>query len=126
MGSARQREKRAHVREDGADKPSPWGSEREGERGGAGWRRQAGPPCQAPRARECEVGLSGPTWAELVFLFSREFLIVFIFIFSRVFQFKFKSSFKFKTNQTCATIQRIFGVQHDATFHDSYVLSKIK
>jgi Sec-independent protein secretion pathway component TatC len=37
------------------------------------------------------VGLSGPTWAELVFLFSREFLIAFLFIFPRVFQFKFKS-----------------------------------
>jgi hypothetical protein len=31
------------------------------------------------------VGLSGPTWAELGFLFSREFLIAFLFIFSRVF-----------------------------------------
>jgi hypothetical protein len=36
MGSAGQREKRARVREDDADKPSPWGSEREGERGRAG------------------------------------------------------------------------------------------
>jgi hypothetical protein len=83
------------VREDGADKPGPWGSEREGERGCAGWRRQAGPACQAPRAhKHGRAGggggggggrLSGPTWAELGFLFSREFLIAFLFIFSRVF-----------------------------------------
>jgi hypothetical protein len=53
--------------------------ERERERGRAGWRRQAGPACQAPRARG--AGLNGPTWVELAFLFSREFL----FIFSRVF-----------------------------------------
>jgi hypothetical protein len=41
------------------------------------------------RARGCgrarRVGLSGPTWAELGFLFSKEFLIAFLFIFSRVF-----------------------------------------
>jgi hypothetical protein len=57
--------------------------ERERERGRAGWRRQAGPACQAPRARG--AGLNGPTWVELAFLFSREFLIAFLFIFSRVF-----------------------------------------
>jgi hypothetical protein len=51
--------------------------------------RKAGPASQAPRARERGraqgVGLSGPTWAKLGFLFSREFLIAFLFIFSRVF-----------------------------------------
>jgi hypothetical protein len=31
------------------------------------------------------AGLSGPTWAELGFPFSRDFLIAFLFIFSRVF-----------------------------------------
>jgi hypothetical protein len=83
VGSARQREKRARVQEDGVDKLGPRGSEREGERGRTGWHRQAGPACQAPRVRG--VGLSGPTWAELGFLFSRDFLIGFLFIFSRVF-----------------------------------------
>jgi hypothetical protein len=29
--------------------------------------------------------LNGPTWAEIAFPFSREFLIAFLFIFSRVF-----------------------------------------
>jgi hypothetical protein len=93
-----------------------------------------GPACEASRAhgrghgrgRARGTGLNGPTWAELAFLFSREFLIAFLFIFSRFFEFKFKSSFKFKPNQTCETIQRIFGAQHDSTFHDSYVLDKIK
>jgi hypothetical protein len=31
------------------------------------------------------TGPNRPTWDELVFLFSREFLIAFLFIFSRVF-----------------------------------------
>jgi hypothetical protein len=31
------------------------------------------------------AGLNGPTWDELAFLFSREFLIAFLFIFSKVF-----------------------------------------
>jgi hypothetical protein len=51
VGTAGQREKRARVREDGANKAGPWGSEREGDRGRAGWRRQAGPACQAQGAR---------------------------------------------------------------------------
>jgi hypothetical protein len=55
--------------------------ERERERGRAGWRRQAGPACQAQGVR----GLSGPTWAEIGFPFSKDFLIAFLFIFSRVF-----------------------------------------
>jgi hypothetical protein len=66
----------------GADKPGPWGSERERR---TGWRRQVGPACQAPRERGRGAGLNGPTWGELAFLFSREFLLAFIFIFSRVF-----------------------------------------
>jgi hypothetical protein len=73
----------------GADKPGPRGSERERERGregarvGADWR---GPPIRHRRRVGARgAGLSGPTWAELGFLFSREFLIAFLFIFSRVF-----------------------------------------
>jgi hypothetical protein len=56
---------------------------------------------EGTRARACArgVGLSGPTWAELGFLFSREFLISFLFIFSRVFnsnsnQIKYVQQFK--------------------------------
>jgi hypothetical protein len=46
---------RGHVCErNGADKPGPRDSERERERGRVGWRRQAGPTCQTPRA--CERG----------------------------------------------------------------------
>jgi hypothetical protein len=51
---------------DGANKPGPRGSEKERERGRAGWRRQARPAYQAPRARgrwrARGFGLSGPTW----------------------------------------------------------------
>jgi hypothetical protein len=48
-------------------------------------------------------GLAGPVWAELVFSFSREFIIAFLFYFLYGFQLKFKPSFKFKLIQTCAT-----------------------
>jgi hypothetical protein len=42
--------------------------------------------CEAEkRARACEAGLNGPTRAELGFSIFREFLIAFLFIFSRVF-----------------------------------------
>jgi hypothetical protein len=48
-----------------------------------GGARQSGTEGAQERARG--VGHSGPTWVELAFLFSREFLIAFLFIFSRVF-----------------------------------------
>jgi hypothetical protein len=51
VGTAGQREKRTRVREDSADRPGPWGSERERVRERAGWHRQAGPACQAHGAR---------------------------------------------------------------------------
>jgi hypothetical protein len=58
-------------------------------RGRVGWRRQVGPACQPPRARgrrrARRARPNGLTRAELAFLFSREFLIAFLFIFSRVF-----------------------------------------
>jgi hypothetical protein len=60
------------------------------------------------------AGLNGLTWAELAFSIFLEFLLPFLFIFSRV----FNSSFKFKPHQICATIQRIFRLnmmQHSMT-----------
>jgi hypothetical protein len=61
----------------------------EGEKGErAGWRRQAGPACQAQGTRErgrARARLDGPTWAELAFSNFLEFLLPFLFIFSRVF-----------------------------------------
>jgi hypothetical protein len=86
-GSAGQRERVARVREERQRQTWPMGQQkRERERGCAGWHLQAGPACQSPRARRRGRGarLNGPTWAELAFLFSREFLIAFLFIFSRV------------------------------------------
>ena len=44
----REGSERAGERND-ADRPSPWGSEREGKRARWRWRRQAGLACQAPR-----------------------------------------------------------------------------
>jgi hypothetical protein len=68
----------------GADRPGPRVSEREGERGraGVGADRRGPPVRHRVRAR---ARLSGPVWAEIGFPFSREFLIAFLFIFSRVF-----------------------------------------
>jgi hypothetical protein len=87
-GVARDRERAARVREERHRQTWPTG-QRERERGRTGWRRQAGPACQAPRARKRRrargAGLNGLSWAELAYLFSREFLIAFLFIFSRVF-----------------------------------------
>jgi hypothetical protein len=54
------------VREDGTDKPGPWGSEREGERGRAGWHQQVGPACQAQGARgHGRVRAGWAKWADL-------------------------------------------------------------
>jgi hypothetical protein len=57
---------------------------------GAGWRRQAGSACQGLRAHtgasaRAELGLLGRLGLKWLFSFSREFLISFLFIFSRVF-----------------------------------------
>jgi hypothetical protein len=64
--------------------------QREGERKRrVGWRRQAGPACPGLKARgqghARAAGLSGPTGPNWLFLFSRDFPIAFLFIFSRVF-----------------------------------------
>jgi hypothetical protein len=49
-----------------------------------GGTRLSGTEGARARAR-AQAGLNGLTWAELAYLFSREFLIAFLFIFSRVF-----------------------------------------
>jgi hypothetical protein len=72
-------------------------------------------------------GLAGPSWADwaaLSFSFFLNFLIAFPFLFSRVFQSKFNSSFKFKLIQTCATIQRIFKLSMVQHFMTHNVLAK--
>jgi hypothetical protein len=81
----RQREKRARVREDDADKPVPRGSEREGREGALVGADRRGPPVRhrghAGAGARAGLGLVG----RLGFSISREFLIAFLFIFSRVF-----------------------------------------
>jgi hypothetical protein len=78
----RERSEGAGERND-ADRPGPWGIERERGREGAlelaptGGARLSG-------TEGVRAGLSGPVWAEIGFPFSREFLIAFLFIFSRV------------------------------------------
>jgi hypothetical protein len=87
VGTAGQREGEwAHARE-----PAPTGLAHgaAGERARSGLRRQAGPARQTQgahgRRRARGVGLAWAKWAEMAFSISREFLIVFLFIFSRVF-----------------------------------------
>jgi hypothetical protein len=102
VGTTVQREKQACVRDDGANKPGPWVSEREGERGRAGWRRYAGPACQAQGhagAGVCaRAGLSGPTWAEIgFFLFPGIFYMLF-YLFSLGFSIQIKFQIQTKSN----------------------------
>jgi hypothetical protein len=80
----RDRERVGAGEKNGADKPGPRGSETEG-----GERTRWLEPKGGARLSGTEgtqgVGISGPTWAELGFPFSRDFVIAFLFIFSRVF-----------------------------------------
>jgi hypothetical protein len=95
-------------------------AEREERRGGGNnWCQQVGPTRQRAREREREGaqerklpltggshlsggagtrvrGLAGPSWAAFPFSFSLDFLIPFLFLFSRIFNYKFKLGFKFK------------------------------
>jgi hypothetical protein len=88
VGTVGQREGEwAHARE-----PVPTGmahgAARERGRAGAGADRR-GPPVRnrgrAGASMRARARLIGPTWAEIGFPFSRDFLIAFLFIFSRVF-----------------------------------------
>jgi hypothetical protein len=118
VGTAGQREReRVRARETTSTaRPHGAAREREGrERARVGADRRDPPVRHRGRAgAHTGAGLNGPTWAELVFSIFLEFLLPFLFIFSRV----FNSSFKFKPNQICATIQRIFRLnmmQHSMT-----------
>jgi hypothetical protein len=72
-----------------ADRSAPRSSERARERGRSGLRRQAGSACQeqgrAGTGARAWAGLNGLPWAELAFPIFLEFLLSFLFIFSRVF-----------------------------------------
>jgi hypothetical protein len=81
--------KRARAKRNGADRLAPI-EQREGERERRGARVGAdrqGPPVrdQGRVGRARGAGPDGPTWSEMAFPFSGEFLIDFLFIFSRVF-----------------------------------------
>jgi hypothetical protein len=87
----RDRERAGASERNSTDRPSPRGSERERERGREGALELA--PTSGARvsgtegARACTRG-AGPAWAKwarLAFSISKEFLIAFLFIFSRVF-----------------------------------------
>jgi hypothetical protein len=116
----------AQARESGADRAAPLGRGRGGARGeGGGLPLTDGAHLSGDAgARAAQLGWTGPVWAEMVFSFSREFLIAFLFYFLLGFQFKFKPSFKFKLIQTCATIQRIFKLNMMQHFMTHNVLAK--
>jgi hypothetical protein len=86
-GPRNRESERACMEETCADRSTPPGSERErGERVRAGWLDRRGPPIRG-RADARARDLDGPRWAgwaELAFSFFLEFLMVFLFIFSRV------------------------------------------
>jgi hypothetical protein len=97
-----------------ADRSGPRDRERERERGAIGLAPTGGTHLSGRGGARARAGLNGPAWAEMAFSIFLEFLLPFLFIFSRV----FNSSFKFKPNQICATIQRIFRLnmmQHSMT-----------
>jgi hypothetical protein len=88
VGSTGQRERTfACAKGNGADRPSPPGSERERGRGRARGRdRLTGDGHLSARAgSRARAGPTGLAWAELVFPFFLEFLMLFYFIFPRVF-----------------------------------------
>jgi hypothetical protein len=103
VGTARER---ASARErTSADRYVPQDREREREGSALGFPPIGGARLSdagGARARAGGLGLNGQAWAELVFSIFLEFLLPFLFIFSRV----FNSSFKFKQNQICATMQK--------------------
>ena len=83
-----ERERERTGEETGADRLGPLGSERARESGRSGLRRQVGLTCQAERAHghgRTRAGLNGLPWVELAFPIFLEFLMPFLFIFSRVF-----------------------------------------
>jgi hypothetical protein len=80
------RKKGVRARASGADRTAPLGRGRGG--GSARGEKTAAErwnPLIRRHGRVAWLGRAGPVWAELVFSFSREFLIAFLFIFSRVF-----------------------------------------
>jgi hypothetical protein len=76
----RERERAGAAENNGADRVGP----RDRERGGAQCCADWGDPPVRQRGRP-RTGLSGLPWAKFYFPFSKEFLIAFLFIFSRVF-----------------------------------------
>ena len=96
----REGSKRAGER-NGADRPGPRAARERGREGALELAPTGG--ARLSGTEGARAGLSGPIWAEIGFPFSREFLIAFLFIFSRVFnsnqvsnsnQFKYMQQFK--------------------------------
>jgi hypothetical protein len=87
------------VKATGADRSAPLGSEREREGAREGELPLTGGICLLDGAGAWACGLAGPTglaWAAFSISFSLNFLIPFLFLFSRVFNSKLKLGFKFK------------------------------
>jgi hypothetical protein len=86
------------VKETGADRSAPLGSEREREGARKTGADRRGPPVRGGRlARGTGPGgLVWTGWTAFSFSFSLDFLIPFLFLFYRVFKSKIKLSFRFK------------------------------
>jgi hypothetical protein len=86
-----------------ADRSGPRDRERErGREARTGWRREAGPACQAEVARRrgrARAGLNGLAWAEMAFSIFLEFLLPFLFIsLGFLIQIQFKFQIQTKSN----------------------------
>jgi hypothetical protein len=85
----------AQAKETGADRSAPAGREQESECARKTDTDRRGPPVRGGR-RARGTGPGGLVWAEMAFSFFLDFLIPFLFLFSRVLNSKFKLGLKFK------------------------------
>jgi hypothetical protein len=118
----------ARMEEIGADKSAPPGSERE--RGGESEREKAltGGDRLSGEGWRAGAGLRWPSWAvwaEMWFFYFPGISNGFSILFSLGFSIQIRSKIQIKPIQACASIQRIFWGQHDATIHDSHKFDKI-
>jgi hypothetical protein len=97
MGPTAQRGNGTRARGIGADRSAPPGRGR----GGAGIRGRESAPTPLARGRGW-LGWTGPTWAEIGFPCSSEFLIHFLFIFSMDFKSN-QTTIHIEIFQTCAS-----------------------
>jgi hypothetical protein len=71
------------------------------------------------------AGLAWASWAELGVSIFQGISNAFSILFSLGFSIQIQTKFKFKPNQSCASIQIISWTQHDASIHGVHCFDKI-